>query len=468
MKARTTIFDEQTGLRPWLLARSLVHRVRSDSLLRNSIYIMGTTAATSLIGYVYWIIAAHIYSVHDVGLASALISIMTLTSVLANLGIGSTLVQMLPRRERGYAWSLTLNAGLATGALASLLAGSIVIVALPLVSHQFAIVGRQAAFAFVLIAGVPLLTSATLLDQAFVAERAANNMLLRNAAYALLKLSLMVLLAQLGTLGIFSSVVLAVAVTLIGGRLLLLPRLRRAYRLAVRGIAGQVRTMLSSLVWHHFINIGGMAPSFLLPVLVTVRLSAADNAYYYTTSMLGAVFFTISTAVATSLFAEGSHARDHVQRKVRASAVITAILLAPTLVACYLGGRYILLLFGPNYARHGLLLLRILIIAAVPDAITNMYVSVLRVQKRLRRAALLNLGMAALTLAFAWILLPMLGILGVAWAFLIAQTAGSLVAGADALTIGRHRGRTGVPAIQSELGRVKTEDSGRLIEDLPS
>jgi len=75
----------------------------------------------------------------------------------------------------------------------------------------------------------------------------------------------------------------------------------------------------------------------------------------------------------------------------------------------------------------------------VPDAITNIYVSVLRVQRRLRFAALLQLSMAALTWVLAWIWLPVLGIAGVGWAWLIAQVAGSLVAGVDVIRIRRHR-----------------------------
>ena len=98
---------------PWLVARSLLNRVRSHSLLRNSIYIMGTGVATSIFGYLFWILAAHLYSTYDVGLGSALISAVSLASIIANMGIGSTLVQLLPRRKAGYEWSLTLNASLA-------------------------------------------------------------------------------------------------------------------------------------------------------------------------------------------------------------------------------------------------------------------------------------------------------------------------------------------------------------------
>lgn len=443
----TMIFDKQAMPNPGLLARSLVRRLRSDSLLRNSIYIMATGVATSAFGYIYWIVAAHIYSAYDVGLASALISVMTLTSALSNLGIGSALVQMLPRRETGYAWSLTLNAGLVTGTLAGLLAGAIVVVALPLLSSQFAIVGHHAGYILALVAGVPLITLSVLLDQAFVAERTAHYMLLRNTAFAVLKIPLMVFPVLLvilersegsaDALGIFSSWVLAGAVTLIGG-LLLVSRLGRAYCLALRGMVGQVRSMLSSLAGHHFINLGGMVPMFLLPVFVTMRLSATDNAYFYTAMRLGDFFFMASSAVAVSLFAEGSHVANDLQRKVRSSAVIIGILLCPAMLICFLGGRYIMLLFGPDYAQHGLPLLIILTIAAVPDAVTNVYVSVLRVHGRLRHAALLNLGMALLTLALAWMLLPTLGIVGAGWALLIAQSAGSLVAGVDVIRI-RHR-----------------------------
>ncbi len=460
-EASTMNFDERAMRSPWPLARALAQRARSDSLLRNSIFIMGTNVVTASFGYLFWIVAAHTYSTYDVGLGSALISAMSLASTLATLGMDATLVQTLPRREAGHAWSLTLNAGLATGILAGLLTGAIAVVTLPLFSHQFALVEHNAIYALAFIAGVPLMTVSVLLDQAFVAERAANNMLVRNAAVAVLKILLLalpvVLLARVGALGILLSGVVAMAVMLIGGLLLLLPRLGRAYCLAARGIVGQVHSMFSSLVGNHFINLGGGLSQYLLPVFVAVRLSPTDNAYFYTTGRLSSFFFMMSSAVAVSLFAEGSHAADDLPRKVRAAAAISGMLLGPAMLVCFLGGRYILLVFGPGYAQHGLTLLMIYAASAVPDAITNIYVSVLRVQRRLRFAALLQLSMAALTLALAWIWLPLLGIAGVGWAWLIAQVAGSLVAGVDVIRIRHHRRGIGGSAFDS--GRAETEDS---------
>ena len=424
-------FDKQAS--PWLLMHSLARRLRSDSLLRNSIYLMGSTVATSAIGYLYWVVAAHIYTVHDVGLASAFIAAMTLTSTFANMGIGSTLVQMLPHRQAGYAWSLTLNVCIAMGTLTSLLGGIVVAIALPLLSSQFTVANYHATYILIFIAGVILSTVAVLLDQTFVAERATGNMAVRNAAFALLKLPIMVLLVQVGALGILSSWVMALAASLLLVGLVLVPRLKRGYCLAMRGMTRQIQPMLSSLAGHHFINLGGTLPMYLLPVFVAVKLSATDNAYFYTTWMLGSLFFMVSSAVATALFSEGSHAASKVMRKVYASTVIIGMLLGPILLAFLLGGRYILSLFGPGYAWRGLPLLMILMVSAVPDAITNIYVSLLRVQERLRLAALLNLCMASFTLVLAWILLPVLGIAGAGWAWLIAQSVGSLIVGVDIL-----------------------------------
>src|SRR5581483_8813604 len=364
----------------------LLHHVRSDSLLRNSIYIMGTGAATSVFGYGFWILAAHLYSTYDVGLGSALISAMSLASLLANLGMGSTLVQTLPRRVAGYAWSLTLNAGLVTRIVVSILTGSIAVVILPLFSQQFALVGHNVSYTFAFIVGVPLMTVSMLLDQAFIAERAAQYMLVRNAAFAALKIPLMVLavvlVIQVGPLGIVLSGVIAMAVVLLGVSLLLVPRLKRNYCLAVRGIVGQVRSMLSLLTGHYFINLGGLSIQYLLPLVVLIRLSPADTAYYYTTARVSDFLLSVSAAVAVSLFAEGSHAEEDLGRKVRSSGAILAMLLVPAMLVCFFGGRYILLVFGPGYAQHGVTLLMIDAVSAVPDAITNIYISVLRVQRR--------------------------------------------------------------------------------------
>jgi O-antigen/teichoic acid export membrane protein len=114
------------------------------------------------------------------------------------------------------------------------------------------------------------------------------------------------------------------------------------------------------------------------------------------------------------------------------------------MVAFLVAGRPILSLFGEDYARHSVGLLDLFVLSAVPDAITNVYVTVLRVERRLRFAGALNVGMAIGTLVLAWVLLPPLGIAGSGWAWLAFQTAGSIVAGVDLLI---QRARRRIPEL---------------------
>ncbi|GAC1683054.1 MAG: hypothetical protein PVS3B3_03540 [Ktedonobacteraceae bacterium] len=415
----------------------MIGKLRSDSLLRNSMFIMGSTVVTSIVGYLYWVLAAHIYSAYDVGLASAFISAMSLTSTFASLGIGSALIQILPHRKAGYEWSITLNVCMIVGVFTSLVGGSIVVVVLPFLSPQFTISRYYLIYMIVFLSGVVLCTVTTLLDQTFVAERATGNMATRNAVFALLKLPFMLVLLRLGALGVLSSWVLSLGATFILAMLVFIPHLKRGYRLDTHGLTKQIRPILPAFAGHHFINIGGLLPMYLLPILVAITLSATDNAYFYTTWMLGSLFFMVSASVATALFSEGSHTMSDLTRKVHTSIWLIGALLCPFLLVFFFWGHIILSIFGTSYAQHGLSLLMMLIVSAVPDAITNIYVSVLRVQKRLRSAAFLNVGMAILALALAWILLPMLGITGVGWAWFIAQSIGSLLVVLDVLRVCR-------------------------------
>jgi len=401
---------------------------RDDSLLRNSLYIMATTVVTSLLGYVYWIVAARTYPARDVGLGSALLAAITLASGLTNLGLGQTLVHLLPQRASGPMWSRTVNAAFGVAGTSGLFAGVVAVLVLPLTSSQLAVAGRDPIYMIAVVLGVPLWTISSLLDSLFVAERAAGNMLARNVFFAMLKIPLLLVpllgLRLLAPLAILGSWVIASAVAALVSFVVLIPRLRRGYRPVGRGLVAQVRPMLSLFAGHHLINLGSVASVYLLQILVSARLSTADNAYFYTTWMLGGFFFTLETSVASSLFAEGAHGGD-LGRKVRTSALVIGALLIPAMILFLVVGRYLMGVFGPGYREHGTALLTLLVVAAIPDGITNVYVSVLRVRRRLREAATLNLGMAALTIALAWPLLPRLGIEGAGWAWLIAQVVGS-------------------------------------------
>ena len=213
----------------------------------------------------------------------------------------------------------------------------------------------------------------------------------------------------------------------------LLRGLERGYRASPRGTRVLLGPVLRRAFGHHLVSVGNLAPGYVLPLLVAAMLSATQSAYFYTTWRVGSVFFIISAAVGTSLFADASRADGDLARAVRSSVKLIALLLVPAIVFCAIAGKSILGILGHEYAVHGFTLLIIMVIAAVPDAVTNVYVAVLRVHHRLRFAACLTNGMAVASVVFAVLLMDEHGIAGAGAGWLIAQALGALVVGVDVL-----------------------------------
>ena len=433
--------------RPGRTPAALLAWARRDFLARSSAFIMATTVVNSALGAVLWVVAARALPAHVVGLGAALVSAMTLAATLANLGAGPTMVQTIPTRRSGADWSRSLNACLAVSLATALLAAAVTLGVLPLLSPSFAVVRRPLA-ALVLGGGVLVWAAATMLDSAFIAERSPGGMFVRNATGSALKLAFLVGLVALGAhsaLALPASWTASTAAALALAAVVLVPRLGRGYRLQLRGLAAEARRLLTPFVGHYLITAGGIAPMFVLPLLVTARLSATQNAYFYTTWMLCNLLFMVSPAVAAALFAEGSHAGVSVREKARSAALLIAgLLIVPALVLVF-GGRFVLGLFGAEYARQSYVLLLLLAASAAPDAVTNVYIAVLRVERRFHAAAALNLAMGLGALVLAWLWLPTFGVAGAGLGWLVMQTAGSAAVALDLRLHGARRRRAHEP-----------------------
>jgi O-antigen/teichoic acid export membrane protein len=404
---------------------ALIARVRGDSLLRNSLFIMLTTVVNSAFGFVFWLLAARLFPVRVVGLTAAIVAAATIVVLLASLGVGGALIQSLPEHGEPSSWSLTFWAGMTTAVATAVAIGCAMLVLLPLVSDEMAVLHR-ATYATIFAVGTVAMTAGAILDYAFVAERSTGNMLGRNAAVAAAKVLLIVVLTLAGTsaLNLLGAWAIASFVGLVLGTGLLLRRTSLEPPLRPSALARTARRLRSRVAGHQLIDVGGALLPYLLPLLVTARLSSSDNAYFYTTWMMAGIFLIISPAVSQSLFAEGAHNPHELLVKARTALTAICAILVPGVVAIYVLGGILLSAFGPAYHHHAIGLLRIVLLAAFPDAITNVYVAVLRVRGRLAAAAGLNLGMGLGIVVLSWALLPALGISAVGWSFLAMQLCG--------------------------------------------
>ncbi|MGK5678347.1 lipopolysaccharide biosynthesis protein [Actinoplanes sp. URMC 104] len=405
----------------------MLRTVARDSLARNSVLIMGSTAGAAGLGYLYWLLAARELAQPAIGTATALISVSTVVSMVSNLGLGHMFIQRLPGtgvRE----WSRIVSAGLLLGCGATVVASFAAAGVLPSLGGNFAFLRSFSGTAALVVTSVAL-TASTLLDNVFVAHRASHGMLLRTLALAVGKLATLAALTRAGYGG--AGVVLlawtlpsvaVTAYTLASS----LPRLRPGARPAGAGLGAELRHVQGSLSGHHLINLAQAGPTALLPVLVTARLGPEANGHFYVAWMTASMLFMVSPAVASALYAERTNSAA--AGLPRASAVVLAVTAPPALLLFFAGDR-ILALFSAGYAAEGELLLRILVLAALPDAITNLVVAHWRSLGELRRCLRLNLLMATTCLALTWLWLPGTGIEAAGIAWLTGQTAGAVAVG---------------------------------------
>ena len=404
--------------------RRLLSAIRSDSLIRNSVAIMAVTVVTSILGFIFWLVAARRFSADQVGISAALVSTMTLVSLLSNLGINTALVQMLPRRKAGAEWSATLNAGVMLGSASGVVAGLLAVVLLPIISSKFDLLSSPGYLA-IFVGGVVVTTVTNLIDYACIAERRAEKTLIRNTVFSVVKIPVLLLpfVVAMGTFGIFVSWVIATAVT-VGVGATMIPRLGRSYRLVAPGLREQFANLRTYIAGHHSINIGNFAPWWLLPVLVTIQVSSAAAAYFYATWRICGLLFLISPSIASALTAEGAHSPGELLRIAARSQRTIMAMLIPACVVLAVAGHWILAAFGPDYASEGLPLLLLFTVASLPDSVMDVWVAVLRVEGRLRFGSVLQLGTAALALALSWVLLPSMGLTGAGVAWLASRVVG--------------------------------------------
>jgi O-antigen/teichoic acid export membrane protein len=423
-------------------ARTYVQVARGDSLVRNSLYMMSATVATAVLGYIFWIAAARVFSTAQVGIASAVISLCSTVALLAYLGPAAMLVERLHTYDQPRAWnSFIVRTCAATAAVTAVLAA----VTIPLIAHTkgYGSYFGAAGAAVLAVTGASVWTVVQMYCSAFIAARRADGMFAVQGLISLFKVLLVVPLCAAG-LGAPGIVIAWVASSVIGaaaGAFWLLPRIEPGSAPAVpAGAAGTQRgrrarherpprkraDYVSHLVGQHLTSVGGQMTPLLLPVLVVARLGAGSNAYFYITWMIGSVFFMVSPSISQALFAESVRNDISLRPTVVKAFRIAAFLLIPAMLAMVAGGKLILAIFGQAYVSAGYGLLVLLAISAMPDAVSNVAVAICRATNRLSYSASINLGILAFTVVSAWLLMPRFGLLGVGIGWLAAQVLSAL------------------------------------------
>jgi O-antigen/teichoic acid export membrane protein len=403
------------------------------SIVVNTSWLVSTTAVNALLGLAYWGTAARFFPPELVGTAAATVAAMFLISTFGSLGFGSLLLGGLSGRRDARA--LVATAILTIGIVSAVLGVATAQLA-STVDHDLAVLRHDPLTIAIFALGGIVMTISLVLDEALIGVGRGAWQFWRNAAFAALKLALLIALEltapeSVTWLTIYGTWVVAMLVSLVGVALLTLARDRFAlarYRPRWHLLRGVGRLA----VGHHIINLALTLPGQVLPLVVTAVLSSTENAYFYISWQFAGFIFVPPVALSVSLYA-AANSPGALSRKLRFTlgAALAVGLVSNALV--FLGGGFALGLYGGDYAAEATWPLRLLGLGVFPLIIKDHYVALCRITGRLGSAIPLIVVGCLLEVVVAAIGGALGGLNGLALGWSLAVTVEALVMGLPVL-----------------------------------
>jgi O-antigen/teichoic acid export membrane protein len=402
--------------------KTIQHWFKTNSvMLVNAGSVFGTTIVTSVLGFVYWWVAARCFTPEAVGVGSVVISSMTLLSLFCMLGLGTVLITEIPRQPK-QALSLT-STSLVVVFLVGGLAGLLFAMIAPLFSHEFSFLNADVFEVLLFALGVGLSSTSWVLDQALVAFLRGMKQLQRNVFFAGSKLILLALicffLSHLTGMSIYATWTLGNLLSVI---FVLLPIVLKSER-PLRDYLPTwklLRQVGSAALQHHLLNILLQLTPYALPLVVTILLSARMNALFYVSWMLTSFVTYISVALTVVLHAMNSAKESSLAKNARLTICLAFVLIAFVVIVLQCSSQLVLGVFGTAYL-DGVWTLHILLLAAFPMIIKDHYISICRIQGRLKQALWSIAPGCLLELVLAVVGVRLGGLLGLSLSWVLAN-----------------------------------------------
>ena len=430
---------------PVTLGRRLFDHVR-DPLRRDAYALVLNAALTAGAGLLYWIVAAQSYSAYTVGLNSALISAMMFLAGLAGLNLPNILVRFLG--SSGTSARRFVTVAYAVSLLTAALAAVVFLAGVSEWAPRLRFLGGASELQAWFVASTCAWGLFVIQDSVLTAMGRAVWVPVENGFFSLAKLGLVAAFAAaLPAYGIFASWTAAMVLSVIGVNVLLFTRVlpaRKGHPPAVFRLRD--RSLARYFAADYVCGLSWLAATTLLPIVIIAAAGATVNAHFTLPWAVALPLYTVAHAIGTSLVVHGSAEGAKLPSLIRKATGQGVLLLLSGVTVIVITAPQLLSLFGAEYAREGTTLLRLLALAALPNLVITLALSVGRVRRRLGLPMVALVSQCVLSLGLVVPCLDRFGVTGAGVAWLTSQ---SLVAFGVAVHAGRG------PLVQ-RLGEVRS------------
>lgn len=363
-----------------------------DSLYRNSIFLLLNMGVTAISGFLFWIIAAHLFSTVNVGKATALYSAVGLIGALSNLGLARTVVRFLAKSEDK---SRDIVTKIILSILGALFFSLLISIFLPHFKFRNA---SLLLVATLCISGV-VFTLKNLLDSIFIALRSSSDTLIENSVTNTTRLVLLFVFASSGYLGIFISQIAGAFLALIAGVIILVSK--HGIILTSKPSTTTMAGLWSFSIGSYLNDLVGGLPSTVVPLLVVTKLGPTSSAYWYISMQVATVLFLICASINQSLFAEAAYQEDTLLVHTKKAAKAMSAIVVPLAVVVIVLAPKILGIFGAQYqeATSALRLLTLSSLLVAGNYITGTILNIFKKIWYLTIVNAVNLGVVVVGVA---------------------------------------------------------------------
>jgi len=401
-----------------------------DPLFKNSFFLALSRIINIGVGFFFWMAAARMYSIEDVGLTTALIASQSLITLFSLFGFDFSLIRFLPISDNRKVY----NTCLVITSFFAIIICAAYISCIGIFSPDLIFLQNPKFAAVFLI--FSLLNTLTLINgNAFLALRKGGEFLVQNILLAL-RIPILILLTPLKSYGIFASMGLAYFFSTIFG----LYTLNKLIGVHIQADKHFVQKSFKFSFWNYLSNILANVPPLIMPVMILNLLGDAEAAKYYIAAAIANFVLIIPDAIGISLFVEGSHGENLKKILIKSVSAI-ALCLVPLVIMIYFMGYTLLGFFGKEYIEaYGLL--KLLVLSSFFVTIYMLFLPIQNIKMKPQRITFLNMIRAGLLLSLSYTFIKRIGITGYGYAWMITYgILGLGVAGVTTALLLRRRAK---------------------------
>jgi O-antigen/teichoic acid export membrane protein/aminoglycoside phosphotransferase len=400
------------------------------TMYREGYALVLSSGVASVLGLVFWAVAARRYAPGVLGVNSAVISTMQLLGGLAQLNLASAMVRFVP--STGRATRRFIGAVYLVSLAGALVASLVFLAGVDIWTPALDFLRGTPILALVFTVSTMGWAIFNLQHFALTGLRRAILVPVENSIYSAGKLVLLIVLAgALPVWGIYTSWTAALALTLLPTTALIFGWL--APRHDRRAAGGELRPRWKQVVRYSAADYAGgmcwLALISLVPIIVLQEGGAAANAYFALDWVLVTPLYLVSASMGYSLVASSVAERGNLRLNTYRMLTQTSVIVVGLASVLFVAAPWVLHVFGDSYTNQGTSLLRLLVLATIPGMINTLYVNVARVRRTMRVVVAIMGIQSVLVLALTWSFFKLFGLLGVGMAWILGQ---SLVAAAVA------------------------------------